>query len=256
VIDNSTSQPVYLSMCGPWTVLRLAEANRIPVWQMQCPQDFLAFELPPGRSVGGTLSLSDPKAAPYYLEGLAGSYQAEVTVYSACAVSGAITVETGPKYGELADCARHERLVSLPFVVTGDLEAAVTPAPAVTQVTESVGLSMAAQVGGVVQSIAWQDGLVAAGVGPRLILFDPDDLLVLGHTGPFPGLVRDVALAGGRAYLALGESGLLVVDLADASEPRIAGSFLPGGFVQDVAVVDDLAILAAGTAGFLDIGHG
>ena len=62
-----------------------------------------------------------------------------------------------------------------------------------------------------------------------------------------PGNALRVALGGDLAYVADGEQGLLVVSLADAANPRVAGSFRPDQAVRDVAVDGDLALLAVGT---------
>ena len=61
-----------------------------------------------------------------------------------------------------------------------------------------------------------------------------------------PGNALRVELDGDLAYVADGTLGMLVVGLEDPSSPRVAGSHLPAQPVRDVAVDDDLALLAVG----------
>ena len=253
ILENGTRSPVFLPVCGPWTLYRAMGVNRLVAWEMDCDQDYLAFKLPAGRSVSGYISLNDPSSSPYYMEALTGRYVAELTVYTDCQVGEPFTTETGPKYGELHDCADSQLLVSAVFQIeSGSTGIAIqaTPTAGVAQQPAAVGLRMLAQVGGTVESVAHQDGLVAAGVGPRLFLLDPDTLTPLGHTTVLPGLVREVALSGQRAFLGLGYAGLAIVDLADPAAPTVIGSFQPEGYVQGVAIEGDSVLLAAGSTGF------
>ncbi len=62
-------------------------------------------------------------------------------------------------------------------------------------------------------------------MGPRLVVLDisnPAKPRVVGQTGVLPGVVRDVAVSGGYAYVADGEAGLLILQIP--SEGRV---FLP-----------------------------
>jgi len=262
VVQNTTGEPVYLPLCGPWVVYRQIGATQLAVWKMECEQDFIAYKLPAGRSVAGVISLSDPAAAPHYLNTQPGAHVAQVTVYADCAVGEPYQVETGSKYGELDDCAHREVFTSEPFQIEAGAEPSISPTPSPEQpnpptATElpstptpvAAGLEPVGQIGGAVEAIAWNDGLVAAGVGPRLILFDPAGLTPIGQTELLPELAHDVALEGGRAYLALGTAGLLIVDLTDPAAPAIVGSFQPDGNVRNVVSAEPYVLLAAGPAG-------
>jgi hypothetical protein len=49
---------------------------------------------------------------------------------------------------------------------------------------------------------------------------DPARPVPLGQTDVLPGVVSGVAVAGGYAYVAAGEGGLVVVDVTDPAHPR------------------------------------
>ena len=61
--------------------------------------------------------------------------------------------------------------------------------------------------------------------------------------GATPGVARDVTVAGTHAYVATG-SGLLVVDISDATDPRHLGFLALANGACAVAVVEDLAFVA------------
>lgn len=66
-----------------------------------------------------------------------------------------------------------------------------------------------------------------------------------------PGFANAVVLAGQYAYVAAGQAGLLVIDLADPTRPALAGSLLTAGNANDVQVAGTLAYVAAGSAGLV-----
>ena len=61
--------------------------------------------------------------------------------------------------------------------------------------------------------------------------------------------VQDIAVVGDHAYLAIGASGLLVVDISDSSGPTAVGTGGTAGMAQGVAVDGDNAFVACGAAG-------
>ena len=84
------------------------------------------------------------------------------------------------------------------------------------------------QIGGTTEGLAARGQYVYLGVGPRLVVLDLafdaafatyDDLRI-GQTEPFPGIVRDVVVAGDYAYVAAGAAGLRVINIADPAAPR------------------------------------
>jgi hypothetical protein len=83
--------------------------------------------------------------------------------------------------------------------------------------------------------------LTALVLGPGL---GPD---LLERVGSWPGFTRgpasEVAVAGHYAYVAIGEGGLLVLDVADPARPVRVGSYLPGGRTEHVQVVGSRAYL-------------
>ncbi len=113
-------------------------------------------------------------------------------------------------------------------------------------------LKFLAQTGGETRTLAVEGGYVFIGAGPRLVIIDAQDPLSLrkvGETQPFPGIVRDVAVANGIAYAAVGEGGLWVIDASDQNEPKtIAGLALHGEAVR-IALAEGLAYVLLATEG-------
>jgi hypothetical protein len=65
-----------------------------------------------------------------------------------------------------------------------------------------------------------------------------------------PGYAQDVVVVDGRAYVADGESGLRILDVADVSAPAEIGLFrAEGGDIRGVQVAGSHAYLAAGNLG-------
>ena len=61
-----------------------------------------------------------------------------------------------------------------------------------------------------------------------------------------PGRGRRVALRGTRAYIADGEAGMHVVDLAEPSRPRLVGTYQTASPARDVASSDALVFVVVG----------
>lgn len=64
-----------------------------------------------------------------------------------------------------------------------------------------------------------------------------------------PGFANNVDAQGDYAYVAAGEAGLVVVDVADRAHPRIAATLDTPGTAIDVRVVGTIAYIADGEAG-------
>lgn len=253
VVENHTGKNVFLPMCGPWTLFRVMSVNKVVVWKMDCPEDYLAFELPSGQAVAGTISLGNTASSPYYLDAIGGNYRAEVTVYEDCQVGEMEWEEAGPKYGELDDCASSRSLSSQVFTIedaAGQTTLGQTlPLSPIPTIQVATGLRLTGQIGGTVDVIAVQEGLIAAGIGSRLELLDAATLLPIGRLVMLPSLINDLVLDGNRAFLSLGEGGLMIVDITDPSNPIITGVFQPGGSVNGVAINGNLAWITAGADG-------
>ena len=69
----------------------------------------------------------------------------------------------------------------------------------------------------------------------------------LERVGTWPDFTRgpalDVAVSGQYAYVAIGEGGLLILDISDPTQPMRVGSYLPAGRTEQVQIVDSLAYL-------------
>lgn len=75
--------------------------------------------------------------------------------------------------------------------------------------------------------------------------FSPESLSAVD----LPGYANNVDVQGDYAYVAAGTKGLVVVDIADRRQPRIAATLDTPGTAMDVRVVGTLAYLADGAAG-------
>ncbi len=79
------------------------------------------------------------------------------------------------------------------------------------------------------------------------------------HVGSYraPHGTVDSYVSNDHAFLAAGDSGLLILDISDPSLPILAGSFSTGGNVASVAVADDRACITDVDSGFyvLDVGN-
>ena len=64
-----------------------------------------------------------------------------------------------------------------------------------------------------------------------------------------PGDARDLAVLGGRAYVADGAGGLQIIDVGNPQAPVILGSLNTAGAAVGVDVSGNLAVIAEGTSG-------
>jgi hypothetical protein len=126
------------------------------------------------------------------------------------------------------------------------------------------------QTTGWVYTLAVADGRAYVGVSGStqsrvsgLEIFDVADAGAPGRLGGFrfagsagAAAISDVAVAGGRAYLAASGSGLQVLDVADPAQPKPLGSFNLGDSALDLVVQEPLAFVATGRGvQVLDVGN-
>jgi len=129
---------------------------------------------------------------------------------------------------------------------------------------QSPDLTIVGQLGGPIQAIAvapsWIAGEVAyVGVGPRVISYSACDLAVpveVGRTEPLPGLVRDIVVRDGWAFVAAGVGGLMILDVRDPTHPSVLSRAALAGVSAKVMLQGNLAYVAAGAKGLriVDIG--
>jgi len=120
-----------------------------------------------------------------------------------------------------------------------------TPTPLLPGMT----LELVGQVGGESDALAIQGAYAYLGVGLRLAVVEITELSnpqIVGQSEILGGLVQSVALAGDYAYVATGDGGVQVIDVADPTGPRRVGTLDLDGAANDVAVVGNYAYVATG----------
>lgn len=103
------------------------------------------------------------------------------------------------------------------------------------------------QWGGSANTLALSGGRAYLGQGPRVQVFDlsqADSPHWLGESPILPGMIEDMAVQDGYAYVATGAGGLRVLDLTDDSAPREVGGLNTTGPVVGVAVLGVHAYMA------------
>ena len=103
------------------------------------------------------------------------------------------------------------------------------------------------QLGGSSFAVATSDRNVLLGVGPRIVLLSAvgdGTPQIVGESEPLPDVAYDVVVEDGHAYVAAGRAGLVVVEIANAAQPRtLAVADTPGRALR-VALHDGLAFVA------------
>jgi hypothetical protein len=113
-----------------------------------------------------------------------------------------------------------------------------------------VSLEMVGQIGGVSAAIAASGTLVYVGVGPRLVVLDPDPFsLTHGESAALPAKVAGLALSGTHAYVADGDGGLRVMDVSNPTSPSEVGHYDTLGYARGVALAGNYAYIADGGGG-------
>ena len=108
-------------------------------------------------------------------------------------------------------------------------------------------IELVGQLGGAAKAVASQGGLAFVATGPRLVIVDISDPANPVQVGSYEmplGHARDVAVAGGFAYIAGGEAGLHIVDVSTVTNPVEAGSSAAAVSAWAVDVAGDYAYVA------------
>jgi hypothetical protein len=133
----------------------------------------------------------------------------------------------------------------VPAACIADYTATAQPAAA----GDSATLLRVANLGGSMRAVASNaDGsLVAVGEGASLTLAQPAANGPLARIAglSLPDMVQDIALAGSLAYVATGNGGLQVVDLANPAVPVLRSSLALPGLPNHVLIVGSLAYVAS-----------
>lgn len=107
-----------------------------------------------------------------------------------------------------------------------------------TAVGQHLQLDLVGQWGGSNFAVAAQGNYVYAGVGPRVLTFDvsdPERPLLVGRSDVLPDIVRGIALSGDYCYVADGDAGLQILNVADPARPLRIGA-MDTGYATNVVV--------------------
>ena len=152
---------------------------------------------------------------------------------------------------------------------TAELRPTMPPEPAPTETaqagggdgqlvfTDELGMRVVGQYGGAPQAVAIAGETAFVGFGPRLLALDardPADLKLLGKSEPLPGVVQSVAVAGGVAYVAAGQAGLLTLDVNDPAHMTLLNSGAGSGVAQPAKA--EAVFLAGGCVYLLESERG
>jgi hypothetical protein len=119
------------------------------------------------------------------------------------------------------------------------------------------------QVGGGAYAMVFQDlygtsDRLFLGIGPRLYIFNVDTYnpvdpipSLIGVSDLLPGIIRDVAIVGTRAYVALGEHGLGIINLANLAAPVVMTVYDTPGYANGLWMTAEYAYVADGASGVL-----
>jgi hypothetical protein len=121
---------------------------------------------------------------------------------------------------------------------------------------EEFGFTIVDQLGGVPRAVGADGGFAYVGFGPRILVIDASDPThpqLLGQSEPLPGLIRDIEVAEGIAYVAAEWAGLVIVDVSDPSNVQILNDgpnywspdeeTVRQPWARSVTVIDDTAYL-------------
>jgi hypothetical protein len=107
-------------------------------------------------------------------------------------------------------------------------------------------MELAGQIGGSVNAVAVQGNFAYIGEGTSLVVLDFTNSAAPVERGrvALPAIVKDIAVAGTRAYVADSSSGLYVVDITTATSPVILGFYDTEGFADGVFIDGNQAYVA------------
>jgi hypothetical protein len=153
-------------------------------------------------------------------------------------------------FGLLPTCVATGEGAELPG--TSDRVDVVVHSESLEQPVSAKRIELVGQIGGRPSAVAVQRNYAYLGVGPRLMVLDvsgPDNPTLVGQTAVLPNFVQDIYVAGDYVYVALGDSGLRVIDVSDPATPVEAGAYDTPGTASGVHVADDYVYVAAGLSG-------
>ena len=116
---------------------------------------------------------------------------------------------------------------------------------------EAPALRVTGQIGGPTIAAAVAGNIALAGAGYRLILYDISDPAKPREVGALAleDVIRAIAIADTRAYVAAGGSGLHIIDVADPSKPSLIASWNSPGSCEGIALKGSNAYVADGPFG-------
>ena len=94
------------------------------------------------------------------------------------------------------------------------------------------------------RDVAVGEGYAFLGVGGGLLIIDVSLPPAVVGLMDLPGGVSDVAATGHYAYIASGDSGLVIIDASSPAKPRIAGTYDTPGVAVAIALKGTLAYVA------------
>ena len=110
------------------------------------------------------------------------------------------------------------------------------------------------QVGGKVNAIAARDQYLFAGIGLRMVILDFSKISKArqaGETEVLKSQVSSIFLLKNYAYVCIGESGLVIIDIKNIKNPRIIGNCSFPGFSENIVVEGPYAFISNGWAGLI-----
>lgn len=125
-----------------------------------------------------------------------------------------------------------------------------------TAAFEVANIEVIGQIGGINMALDVAGDVAYVSRGGRLLILDistPAAPVLVGKTSPVPTPIVGLAIHGDYAYLAAGESGMWVVDVADPEAPVVIGHWQATAPVSQVVVSDNHAYAIAGILFVVDI---
>lgn len=120
-------------------------------------------------------------------------------------------------------------------------EAVVVPE---IEITQEVRLEVVNQIGGAVTAVSIQNNLAYVGIGSRLVIADvsdPTQPQIIGQSEVLPNIIRQIAIQESLAYVALGEEGLWIFNIANSPTLQFVGSVKTTNPVDHFLLKGDLA---------------
>jgi hypothetical protein len=124
--------------------------------------------------------------------------------------------------------------------------------PLPTQAQTGDNVEFVGHIGGETNAVFVQGNYAYIGEGPLLTILDistPAAPTVVGKSGLFPGVVEDIHVDGGYAYVVAGSGGLRVVDVSTPANPTEVGFYDTPDDARGVAVSGSYAYVVAGSGG-------